>query len=254
MADDQLSALVPPKKKAKTEEGTSNTSENTEHKNAASSSCFGCKAEPGVTKCRYGCLSVDMCRSNDGGASSNDVKWCTSCVDSGNGFMCPVCKEYQCPKCEKKNKRLDRPTMDISQIEDILSGRRAMIADDNDDKSDESSVPSDNSWDPEQDVTLRKEKCQHCEKTVCQLLDSSCYNLCDICGEASCKLCIKKHGEKWLQCEGCLEDHCNNADAFTGRFFVLYCTNCKHKGAGCGDSDCEGELDYYEEEEEADAF
>lgn len=249
MADDQLSAL-PPKKKAKTGEGTSNTSEYAEHKTAASSSssssCFGCKAEPGVTKCRRGYLSEDMCRSNDGCAPSNDVKWCTSCIDSGNGFMCPVCKEYQCPNCEKKNKRLDRPAIDISQIEDILSGRRAMIADDNDDRSDESSVPSDNSWHPEADLTLQKKKCQHCKETVCQLFKTSCYNLCDICGEASCKLCIKKHGEKWLQCEGCLEVHCNNEDEYTGRFFVLYCTNCKHKGSSCEVDDCEGKLDYYE--------
>jgi len=235
MADDQLSAL-PPKY--------------AEHKTAASSSssssCFGCKAEHGVTKCRRGYLSVDMCRSNDGCAPSNDVKWCTSCIDSGNGFMCPVCKEYQCPNCEKRNKRLDRPAIDTSQIEDILSGRRAMIADDNDDRSDESSVPSDNSWHPEADLTLQKKKCQHCKETVCQLFKTSCYNLCDICGEASCKLCIKKHGEKWLQCEGCLEVHCNNEDGYTGRFFVLYCTNCKHKGSSCEVDDCEGKLDYYE--------
>ena len=193
-----------------------------------------------------------MCRSNDGGASSNDVKWCTSCVDSGNGFMCPVCEQYQCPKCEKKNKRLDRPAIDISQIEDILRGRRTIITDDNDDRSDESSsVASDNSWHPAdcRDWTLRKKKCQHCEKTVCQLFDTSCYNECDKCGEASCKKCIKKHGEKWLQCDGCGDVFCRNADAFTGGFFMFYCTNCKHKGARCDRDDCEGKLEYYEEDE-----
>ena len=250
MADDQLSAL-PPKKKAKIGDETP-PSEDEEHKTTAStpsSPCFGCKGKQGVTECRRGCMADNLCCSNDGGASSNDVKWCTSCVDSGNGFMCPVCEQYQCPKCEKKNKRLDRPAIDISQIEDILRGRRAIITDDNDDRSDESSsVASDNSWHTEADCTLRKKKCQHCEKTVCQLFDTSCYIECDKCGEASCKLCIKKHGEKWLQCESCFDVYCSNADAFTGGYFMFYCTNCKHKGAGCGDSDCEGKLEYYEQD------
>ena len=257
---DQLSAL-PPKKKAKTGEETSNPTEyavddgGEEHKTTASSSsssCFGCKTEPGVTKCRRG----DMCRSNDGGASSSNgvLKWCTSCINSGNvGFMCPVCKEYQCPKCEKKNKKLDRgPAMDISQWADIFRGRRAMIRDDDNDdsRSDESSEVSNNSWHPEADLTLRKKKCQHCEKTVCQLFNTSCYNKCDECGEASCKLCIKKHGEKWLQCESCVDDYCTNADGYNGGFFTFYCTNCKYKGARCDQDDCEGKLEYYEEDED----
>ena len=245
---DEPSAL-PPKKKAKIGEETPPSVE--EHKPTASTSaCFGCKVKQGVKECRRG----DMCRSNDDGASSNGVKWCDSCVDSGNGFMCPVCKEYQCPKCEKKNRMLDRPAMDISQIVDILRGRRAIITDDNDDRSDESSVASDNSWHPEADCTLRKKKCRHCEKTVCQLFNTSCYIECDKCGEASCKLCIKEHGEKWLQCEGCFDVYCSNADALTGGYFIFYCTNCKHKGAGCGDSDCEGKLEYDEQDEEADGW
>ncbi len=45
-----------------------------------------------------------------------------------------------------------------------------------------------------------------------------------------------------------------NADAYTGGFFVYYCTNCKYKGATCEGDGCEGrgKLDYYEEDEEAD--
>jgi hypothetical protein len=104
MADDQLSAL-PPKKKAKTGEETSIPSE--EHKTTAastSSSCFGCKAEPGVTKCRYGCLSVDMCRSNDGGASSNDMKWCTSCIDSGNGLCVRYARSINVPSVRRRTR------------------------------------------------------------------------------------------------------------------------------------------------------
>ncbi len=46
-----------------------------------------------------------------------------------------------------------------------------------------------------------------------------------------------------------------NVDAFTGGFFMYYCTNCKYEGASCDGDDCEGEgkLVYYEEEE-ADAW
>mmetsp|Transcript_19635 Transcript_19635/g.32184 ORF Transcript_19635/g.32184 Transcript_19635/m.32184 type:complete len:265 (-) Transcript_19635:24-818(-) len=230
---EQLPAL-PPKKKAKTEEETLNPSEYSvegdhDHDNtspprppkttAPTSSCFECKGKDGVKKCRRG----DLCRSNDDGASNDDVmKWCTSCVASGEGFMCPVCKKYQCPKCEKKNKKLDLPTIDISQAVDIFRGRRVMIRDDNDDKSDESSksdknssVASNNSWHPEADLTLRKKKCQHCQRTVCQYFDTSCYNSCDECGEASCKECIKQLGEKWLQCESCSENFYTNASAYT---------------------------------------
>lgn len=251
---EQLSAQ-PPKKKAKTEEETDISLPRqppsvVEHKTTAStsSSCFGCKVKDGVKECRRG----NLCRSIDEGASNDDVKWCTSCVASGNGFMCPVCKEYHCPKCEKKNKKLDLPTIDISQANDIFEGRRAMIRDDSSDES--SSVVSNNSWHPEADLTLRKKKCQHCQRTVCQLFNTSCYNSCDKCGEASCKECIKQLGEKWLQCETCYENYCcTNADAFTGGFFVYYCTNCKHKGARCEWDDCEERLDYDEQEEDEDA-
>lgn len=209
----------------------------------------------GVEECSRG----DFCRlKDDGGASTSndDAKWCTSCVASGKGFRRPVCKKYHCPKCEKKNKKLDLPAIDISQAAEIFEGRRALIGDDSDDKSDESSssVVSDNSWHPEYDLTLRKKKYQHYQRTVCQLFNTSCYNECAKCGEVSCKECIKQLGEKWLQCETCFENFFRGADAYTGsgRFFVHYCTNCKHKSARCEGDECEGDgkLDYYEEDEE----
>ncbi len=112
-----------------------------EHKTTAStssSSCVECKVKHGVKECSRG----DLCRSkDDDGASNDDMKWCTSCVASGKGFMCPICKEYHCPKCEKKNKKLDRPTViDIAQAAEIFEGRRAMIGDDRSDES-SSSMP-----------------------------------------------------------------------------------------------------------------
>ena len=127
------------------------------------------------------------------------MKWCQTCaLDSNKGFFCPICKRYQCPKCEKKNSKLAGPPVDIEVAERIFMGDVAMItssgtSNENGSGSDTNiSVASSNSWHPEADMNVYKKKCQHCERVVCQCFDSSCYKSCAACGEASCNECIKK--------------------------------------------------------------
>lgn len=208
--------------------------------------CIECDKNPMTVGCRRGseCRSRSECMAWDEKAG-----WCESCAGSNGGFQCPVCKKYQCQTCEKKDKVLAKPGIDIDQFEELIRGNRAFVGGgdggDGSESDEKSSVASDTSWNPETDTNVYKKECQHCDRTVCRCFQESCFKSCVKCGQISCNECVQKLNEKWLFCNHCEDKYCNGADGFTPGFFEFYCTNCKHVGGSCDESDCEdGKLEY----------
>ena len=142
--------------------------------------CIQCNKKPGTIECRRDVEKSCRQRHKE---PYQKIKWCKSCAESNKGLYCPVCKTYQCPKCDKKNDKLAKPPIDMEEAMRILRGDVAMISNDvnGDNTSDDSSIASSNSWHPEGDANLYKKQCQHCDMMICRLFDSSCYKSCVAC-------------------------------------------------------------------------